>query len=234
VTITQSFIDGESIASAQLYDNIDPATGRSLGAVARAGADEIDRAVTAARAASRQWRDTSPAARATLLTRIADLIHENRERLARIECEDTGKPLGQARADASVAARYFGFYGHAVDSYYGQTIPLSTDLHVYTRREPFGVTGHIIAWNYPMQLLARAVAPATSTHTAPDAAWNCRSGASRNPATVARRVTRSWIPSAPPRPWWCACERHTAATPKGANHWIAKHTNGAWKSAPQF
>lgn len=77
-----------------------------------------------------------------------------------MECEDTGKPLSQARADAGVAARYFRFYGHAIDSYYGQTIPLSTDLHVYTRREPFGVTGHIIAWNYPMQLLARAVAPA--------------------------------------------------------------------------
>ena len=158
--VTQSFIDGESVASAQLYDNIDPATGRSLGAVARGGADEVARAVTAARAASRQWRDTSPATRAMLLTRIADLIDQDHERLARIECEDTGKPLSQARADATVAARYFRFYGHAIDSYYGQTIPLSTDLHVYTRREPFGVTGHIIAWNYPMQLLARAVAPA--------------------------------------------------------------------------
>lgn len=143
-----------------MYDNIDPATGRSLGPVARAGGDEVDRAVRAARAASKRWPETSPEARATLLTRIADAIDENRELLARMECEDTGKPLSQARADAAVAARYFRFYGHAIDSYYGQTIPLSTDLHVYTRREPFGVTGHIIAWNYPMQLLARAVAPA--------------------------------------------------------------------------
>jgi acyl-CoA reductase-like NAD-dependent aldehyde dehydrogenase len=92
------------------------------------------------------------------LTRIADRIDQDHERLARIESEDTGKPLSQARSDALIAARYFRFYGHAIDSYYGQTIPLSTDLHVYTRREPFGVTGHIIAWNYPMQLLARAVA----------------------------------------------------------------------------
>lgn len=143
-----------------MYDNIDPATGRSLGPVARAGGAEVDRAVRAARAASKRWPETSPEARATLLTRIADAIDANRERLARMECEDTGKPLSQARADAAVAARYFRFYGHAIDSYYGQTIPLSTDLHVYTRREPVGVTGHIIAWNYPMQLLARAVAPA--------------------------------------------------------------------------
>lgn len=160
MTITQSFINGESAASADVYDNIDPATGRSLGPVARGGAGEIDRAVTAARAASSLWRHTSPEARAILLTRIADLIDQNHERLARIESEDTGKPLSQARADAGIAARYFRFYGHAIDSYYGQTIPLSTDLHAYTSREPFGVTGHIIAWNYPMQLLARAVAPA--------------------------------------------------------------------------
>jgi aldehyde dehydrogenase (NAD+) len=160
MTITQSFIDGESVASSEVYDNIDPSTGRSLGSVARGSGDEVDRAVRAAASASKRWRDTPPEARATLLTRIADLIDDNRERLARLESEDTGKPLTQARADASVAARYFRFYGHAIDSYYGQTIPLSTDLHVYTRREPFGVTGHIVAWNYPMQLLARAVAPA--------------------------------------------------------------------------
>jgi aldehyde dehydrogenase (NAD+) len=163
VTITQSFIDGASVASTEVYDNIDPATGRSLGPVASAGTDEVGRAAAAARAASKRWRDTSAAERATLLTRIADLIDQNHERLARIESEDTGKPLTQARGDATVAARYFRFYGHAIDSYYGQTIPLSTDLHVYTRREPCGVTGHIIAWNYPMQLLARAVAPAIAT-----------------------------------------------------------------------
>ncbi|CDO90795.1 aldehyde dehydrogenase [Mycobacterium triplex] len=160
MTITESFIDGESVPSKEVYDNIDPATGRSLGSVARGGGDEVDRAVRAATAASKSWRDTAPETRATLLTRIADLIGDNQDRLARIESEDTGKPLTQARADAAVAARYFRFYGHAIDSYYGQTIPLSTDLHAYTRREPFGVTGHIVAWNYPMQLLARAVAPA--------------------------------------------------------------------------
>lgn len=162
MTITQSFIDGESVPSTDLYDNIDPATGKPLGAVARAGREEVDRAVAAARRASRGWREAAPADRSALLVRIADLIERNRDRLARLESEDTGKPLSQARADAATAARYFRFYGHAIDSYYGQTIPLSTDLHVYTRREAFGVTGHIIAWNYPMQLLARAVAPAVA------------------------------------------------------------------------
>ena len=151
------------MASRDTYDNIDPASGRVIGAIARGGADEVDRAVAAARMAATGWRATAPADRATVLTRFADLIARDRERLALTETEDTGKPLSQARADAEVAARYFRFYGHAIDTYYGQSIPLRADLHVYTRREPLGVTGHIIAWNYPMQLLSRAIAPAIAT-----------------------------------------------------------------------
>ncbi|MED5815330.1 aldehyde dehydrogenase family protein [Mycolicibacterium sp. 050232] len=157
---TESFIDGVSVPSPQQYDNIDPATGRSIGAVARGGTDEVDRAVTAARRAFAGWQKTAPAQRSEALGAIADLLDGHRERLALLECEDTGKPLSQARTDIIVAARYFRFYAHAIDSYYGHTIPLGDDLHVYTRREPLGVTGHIIAWNYPMQLLSRAVAPA--------------------------------------------------------------------------
>lgn len=161
--VTQSFIDGESVASADLYDNVDPSTGQSLGPVARAGHEEVDRAVGAARRASSGWRRTAPAERAKVLTRIADLIERNQDRLALMETQDTGKPLSQARADALVSARYFRFYGHAIDSYYGHTIPLTSDLHAYTRREPLGVIGHIVAWNYPMQLLCRGIAPAVAT-----------------------------------------------------------------------
>jgi aldehyde dehydrogenase (NAD+)/betaine-aldehyde dehydrogenase len=164
--VTQSFIGGKSVASAEVYDNIDPSSGRSLGAVARGGAEEVDHAVTSARHATRRWRSTPPADRAAALTRIAEFLERDQSRLAMLESEDTGKPLSQARTDAAVAARYFRFYAHAIDTYYGHTIPLSTDLHVYTRREPLGVTGHILAWNYPMQLLSRAVAPAV-------AAGNC-------------------------------------------------------------
>ncbi|QTJ65983.1 aldehyde dehydrogenase family protein [Rhodococcus sp. ZPP] len=160
---TRSFINGESVDSPEWYENIDPSTGRSLGTVARATAQQVDSAVSAARAANRSWRRTKPEDRAHILTRIANLILRDKEHLARMESEDSGKPLSQARNDVDVSARYFSFYGHAIDTYYGQSIPLSADLHVYTRREPFGVTAHIVAWNYPMQLLARAVAPAIAT-----------------------------------------------------------------------
>lgn len=161
--ITESFIDGRLAAAPDTYDNVDPSTGDTLGAVSRGGADQVDQAVAAARRASATWRSTSPEQRADLLCRFADMIAADVERLARTESEDTGKPLTQARNDAVVCARYFRFYGRAIDAYYGLSIPLRDDLHVYTRREPHGVTGHILAWNYPLQLFARAVAPATAT-----------------------------------------------------------------------
>jgi aldehyde dehydrogenase (NAD+)/betaine-aldehyde dehydrogenase len=164
--VTESFIDGASVSSAETYPNIDPSTGATLGDVARAGDKEIGQAVAAARRASRAWRATTPEQRSDLLSRLAGLIDDEVETLARLESEDSGKPLSQARNDALVCARYFRFYSHVIESYYGLSIPLRPDLHVYTRREPLGVTGHIVAWNYPMQLFGRAVGPAI-------AAGNC-------------------------------------------------------------
>lgn len=161
--ITQCFIDGRPTSTASTYDNIDPSTGAALGEVARGDETQIDEAVAAARRANDGWRPTPPEQRAELLCRFADLIAADVDRLARIESEDTGKPLTQARNDAVVCARYFRFYGHAIDSYYGLSIPLRDGFHVYTRREPHGVTGHVLAWNYPLQLFARAVAPAIAT-----------------------------------------------------------------------
>ena len=163
---TCSFIDGRSVGSSDSYDNIDPATGTSLGPVARAGPAEVDRAVQSAKKVQPAWDRTRPEERARLLGRLADIIDRDAEVLARIESEDTGKPLSQARSDAAVCSRYFRFYGHAIDTHYGLTIPLGPNSHAYTRREPFGVVGSILAWNYPMQLLARAVAPAIAAGNA--------------------------------------------------------------------
>ncbi|HEX3963478.1 MAG TPA: aldehyde dehydrogenase family protein [Trebonia sp.] len=161
--VTESFIDGTPVRSAGTYPNIDPSTGASLGDVARAGDLEIDQAVTAARRASPMWRATTPEQRSDLLSRLAGLIDGAAGTLARLESEDSGKPLSQARNDARVCGRYFRFYSHVIESYYGVSIPLRPDLHVYTRREPLGVTGNIVAWNYPMQLFGRGVAPAVAT-----------------------------------------------------------------------
>lgn len=163
ITQTTSFIGGRHVPSLTTYANIDPATGDHLGDVSRGGADEVDRAVKAAAKAQREWKRSSPEQRSRLLVATAAAIRTHRDELARIESEDTGKPLSQAYADVDVCARYFEFYGHVIESYYGQTIPLSEDMHVYTRREPYGVTGHIVAWNYPLQLIGRAAATSLAT-----------------------------------------------------------------------
>ncbi|RAD67666.1 aldehyde dehydrogenase, partial [Burkholderia multivorans] len=108
--------------------------------------------------AQREWKRSSPEQRSRLLVTTAEAIRTHRDELARIESEDTGKPLTQAYADVDVCARYFEFYGNTIEAYYGTTIPLAEDMHVYTRREPYGVTGNIVAWNYPLQLIGRAAA----------------------------------------------------------------------------
>lgn len=161
--VTPGFIDGAMATTHRTYQNIDPSTSQVIGDVASFDADAVDSAVKAARREFPSWRRTTPEARATLMGAIADGIEAESEELARLESEDTGKPLSQARNDVRVSARYFRFYGHAIDSYYGVTIPLDTDYHAYTTREPHGVTGHIVAWNYPLQLLSRGVAPALAT-----------------------------------------------------------------------
>lgn len=166
MTLTRAYINGEHVDSGTGYDNIDPATGTAIGEISLTDADGVNRAVETARAAQPGWAATTPENRANVLEAISDAIQANLEELARTESEDTGKPLTQARADATVTARYFRFYARAIDSYYGLQIPVGDDLHVYTRREPLGVVAAIIAWNYPMQLLGRAVAPALATGNA--------------------------------------------------------------------
>ncbi|MGH3996242.1 MAG: aldehyde dehydrogenase family protein [Pseudonocardiaceae bacterium] len=163
MTHTRSFIDGAFVDSPDAYDNIDPSTAGAIGSVASGTAAEVGAAVAAARRVQPLWARTSPEHRANLLTDLAALILRHRDELATMETQDSGKPLSQSLTDATVAARYFQFYGHAIDAYYGITIPLDHDLHAYTRREAYGVTAHVLAWNYPMQLFARAVAPAVAT-----------------------------------------------------------------------
>ncbi|GAA1847829.1 aldehyde dehydrogenase family protein [Brevibacterium marinum] len=145
------------------YANVDPATGEHLGDVSRGGGDEVDRAVKIAARAQREWKRSSPEQRSKLLFTTAEVIRANRDELASLESEDTGKPLTQAYSDVDVCARYFEFYGHTIESYYGHSIPMGEDMHVYTRRESYGVTGHIVAWNYPLQLIGRAAATSLAT-----------------------------------------------------------------------
>lgn len=138
-----------------------PSTGEPIGQIARGGANEVDAAVAAARTAlGGAWGRATAAERGRLLARLGYLVGEHAEELAALESMDVGKPLRQARADALALARYCEFYAGAADKVHGQTIPYFDGYTVYTLRVPHGVTGHIIPWNYPMQIIGRSVCAA--------------------------------------------------------------------------
>jgi aldehyde dehydrogenase (NAD+) len=135
-----------------------PSTGETIAHIARGRAADIDAAVIAARTAmDGEWGRMPAAERGRVLTRIGQKVLERVDDLARLEAMDVGKPLKQARADALALARYMEFYGGAADKIMGETIPYQAGHTVYTLRQPHGVTGHIIPWNYPMQIIGRSV-----------------------------------------------------------------------------
>jgi aldehyde dehydrogenase (NAD+) len=142
-------------------DLLNPSTGEGLCRIARGTSQDIDTAVQAAEAAlAGPWGRSTAAERGRVLFRLGGLVLQHADQLARIEALDVGKPLKQARADAQALARYMEFYGGAADKLHGSTIPYLDGYTVYTLREPHGVTGHIVPWNYPMQIIGRSVGAA--------------------------------------------------------------------------
>ena len=137
-----------------------PATAEPLAEVPSASEADVDDAVSAARKAFHEWRDTAPDERGRLVQRVAAEIRAHKEELAHLESADQGKPLSQAKSDMEGAARYFEYYAGAADKIEGKSIPVGSDQVDYTVREPYGVSGQITPWNFPGNLFARGVAPA--------------------------------------------------------------------------
>jgi aldehyde dehydrogenase (NAD+) len=137
---------------------IDPSDGQAFDELQRGNAEDITAAVRAARRCYEAvWSKLSAAERGRLLMRLSNKIAEHAEELATLEQRDCGKPTRQARADAVALVRYFEFYAGACDKLHGDTLPYLDGYSVFTWREPHGVTGHIIPWNYPMQIFGRSV-----------------------------------------------------------------------------
>ena len=148
-------------ASGATLDLVNPSDGSVICQIARGGAEDIDAAVKAAQAAREgEWGAMTALERGRILTKIGQKVLEKTEELAALEAMDVGKPLTQARADVIALARYCEFYGGAADKIHGETIPFMDGYTVYTLREPHGVTGHIVPWNYPMQIIGRSVGAA--------------------------------------------------------------------------
>jgi aldehyde dehydrogenase (NAD+) len=146
---------GETLALAN------PSDGTPLARIARGSAADIDAAVVAAQAAlAGEWGRMTAAERGRVLGAIGRKVLENVDLLARLEALDVGKPLKQGRADALALARYLEFYGGAADKVHGETLPYLSGYSALTWREPLGVTGHIVPWNYPMQIVGRSVGAA--------------------------------------------------------------------------
>lgn len=138
-----------------------PSTGEEIGAIGRGNAGDVDQAVRSAGIAlAGEWGSMAAAERGRVLHRMSQIVLDRAEELALIESTDVGKPMKQARNDSVALARYLEFYGGAADKLHGATIPYQQGFTVYTLREPHGVTGHIIPWNYPMQILGRSVGAA--------------------------------------------------------------------------
>ncbi|MEM7214157.1 MAG: aldehyde dehydrogenase family protein [Pseudomonadota bacterium] len=157
------FINGDWVdpANAATLPIENPSTGETIGSIARGSEEDIHQAVLAARGAYEgEWGHTSAVERGRLLTAIGNMVLEHADDLAFLEACDVGKPLSQARADVKALARYMEFYAGAADKMHGETIPFMDGYTVYTLREPHGVTGHIVPWNYPMQILGRNIGAA--------------------------------------------------------------------------
>jgi betaine-aldehyde dehydrogenase len=138
---------------------LNPATEETIATLEQAGVAETDAAVARAKAAFPAWRAVAPADRARLLRRLATLVEEHHEELSRIESQNVGKPISGARGEVGMVADVFHFYAGAIDKRYGETIPVAGGIDM-TFREPLGVVGLIVPWNFPLNIASWKLGPA--------------------------------------------------------------------------
>ncbi len=138
---------------------LNPATEKPIAQLDQAGPEETDAAVARAQAAFPAWRAVAPPDRARLLRRLATLVEDHGDELARIESENVGKPISGARAEVGMVAQVFHFYAGAVDKHHGETIPVANGVDL-TFREPLGVVGLIVPWNFPLNIASWKLGPA--------------------------------------------------------------------------
>jgi len=159
------FIGGEweDAASGETFEVIDPARAEVLTEVAEAGVEDVDRAVRAARDAFEggEWREMSPRARGRLLWKLAERLEERKDEIARVETLNNGKPLFESGIDVAMTIQTFEYYAGWTTKIEGETIPVSVPFQFnYTLREPIGVVGAIVPWNFPLNIASWKVAPA--------------------------------------------------------------------------
>jgi betaine-aldehyde dehydrogenase len=152
--------------SGRTTDQINPGTGESLGRAADCGADDIDAAVNAAKAAFKEWRRVPPLERAKMLKEIARVLRENSGELAMIDAADCGNPIAEMIMDATIAAAQIEFFAGLVTEMKGHSIPMGPDRLNFSVREPLGVVGRIVPFNHPFMFIAgKSAAPLAAGNT---------------------------------------------------------------------
>jgi len=157
------FINGQFESGAATFDSLNPATGQPWATIAEARAEEVNRAVAAAHQAfnAPEWRDLNASMRGKLLMRLADLVEQNADELARLETLDTGKIIRETRAQIAYVADYYRYYAGLADKMEGRVLSIDkADTETWTRREPVGVVAAIIPWNSQLFLSAVKIGPA--------------------------------------------------------------------------
>lgn len=163
------WVDGmpHEAVSGETFETRDPAIDRTISLIPRCEAKDVDAAVDAAREAFEgEWGDTTPEDRSRTMLGWLDVLRDHTDELALLESLDTGKPLGYAEFEVKKAFDFLEYYATAVRGWEGAQLPVATDAHVYTRREPYGVVGAVLPWNYPMLLAAWKLGPALATGNA--------------------------------------------------------------------
>src|SRR3989454_12757754 len=142
--------------------DVAPATNRPFAEVSLGSAEDAKAAVEAARRAfeNPEWRGIDPSKRGRLLFQLGQAVRDKFDELARVESQNVGKPIREAKGDIAYVYKLFGYYAGLADKIQGTTIPVPGARLDYTVREPVGVTGHIAPWNYPLVLSCRGIAPA--------------------------------------------------------------------------
>jgi acyl-CoA reductase-like NAD-dependent aldehyde dehydrogenase len=155
------WINGETVEGSSTRDLVEPATGEAFGTAQLAGEAEIDRAVEAARAAlDGDWGKTDGGERSRLLHALADALVANRKELTELEARNVGKAISSTKAELFGAVGHFRFYASAIGSIAGRSNPIGGSLLSYTLKEPVGVAGQIVPWNYPLLMTVWKLAPA--------------------------------------------------------------------------
>jgi aldehyde dehydrogenase (NAD+) len=167
--VHQNLIGGRNVPASDgaMLDVLSPVDGSLFARIASGTAADVDAAVRSARTAFEgSWGRLTATERGRLLMRLATAVEARVDELGELESRDNGKPLRQAKADAVALARYFEFYGSAADKLHGEVIPYLNTHFIGVERVPHGVTGHIVPWNYPMQIFGRSVGAALAAGNA--------------------------------------------------------------------